>query len=105
MIQVEFMAYWPGDYSNDDKEPYRIAYGEDQSFWPKSESYSQVVIDISKTIRFNPGSDKEKTVVDLCGGNSLTLAISFPDYKKVLSHHDIYVYNYKDALQNNNKPV
>lgn len=98
MIIVEFKAYWPADYSKEDKEVYRISYGDDMADWPKSESYSEIAIDISKTIRFNPGSDKNKTVIDLCGGSSLTLAISFEDYKKVLRYHGIRTNNFKDGL-------
>ena len=99
MKLVEFMAYWPGDYSKEQIEEYKAIHGDDRSEWPKSEVYSPITIDIELTARFNPGAEG-KTTVDLRGANSITLNIDYEDYKEILLFNGLDVYN---ALPINNK--
>ena len=99
MQLVEFMAYWPGDYSNEDVQTYSVLYGDDRANWPPTHTYSPIVIDVDRILRFNPGINAENTTVDLEGGNAVTINMNYADFKDILSYFSIQIHStVKNAL-------
>ena len=99
MQLVEFMAYWPGDYSEEDAQTYSVLYGDDRANWPPTHTYSPIVIDVDRVIRFNPALSKENTTVDLAGGVPITINMSYEDFKDILSYFSIQIHStVKNAL-------
>ena len=101
---VEFMAHWIGDYSQEEIIAYNSIHGDDRLTWSATNSYAPVTIDIEKVVRFNSVSNVNDITVDLDGGNSITINISYNKFKDILSYFGINITSYiEDGIQNNNK--
>lgn len=106
MKLVEFIAYWPGDYSKEQIATYQVLHGDDRTTWPATDMYSKIIIDLETVIRFNPAMNEQTTTtVDLCCGNAITINLSYESFKDVLRYHGVHIYNSKDAISYINKSV
>jgi|SRR6186713_3202477 len=85
MQLAEFTAAWFGNYTHEQKESYRIVYGDDENAWPPTPDEAPIVIDLDMVCRFNPHHDEEKTTVELRGGMSYALLISYEEFKSIMN--------------------
>lgn len=99
MNLIEFRAYWPGQYTKEERKDYKSIHGDDMEEWPDSNQYGSMTIDLSKVCRFNPHTQKDKTTIELCGGYSYSLVIRYDDFKMLMNAAGFEIKNYKDLLK------
>lgn len=99
MQLVEFMAYWPGDYSREEIETYTILHGEDRTKWPPTNSYTPITVDIDLVTRFNPAYNGENITVDFSCANPITINMPYDEFKDLLKYFNIEIHStLKNAL-------
>lgn len=85
MRLAEFKALWVGNYTQEQKESYKIMYGDNERDWPETDDEEFIVIDLERVCRFNPHHHAGVTTVELCGGYSFALRISYEKFKVIMS--------------------
>lgn len=85
MRLAEFICYWAGNYTEEQEKTYRILHGDNKDDWPKTRDYSPMTIDLDRVIRFNPHHDDNKTTVELAGGLSYSLGITYETFSIIMA--------------------
>lgn len=88
-IQVE--AYWPNDYTDQEKISNTVIHGDDMNDWPDKDSFGPICFDLDEMCDFNPSYDDTKLRISLKNGRSFNINMTLHEFESILNTYEIFI--------------